>query len=132
MVAFFFHMFYLFTLISVNVPPEILSWSIERRKQFVESMNKGSVSEYNGRGIVIGTADTEKINLFEKLRRNSNLRTESTGGIRIYSHEFLLDAKECTIIGNKLNTLSLLVTLLKGKEEMNDIRCIKKCKRENE
>lgn len=93
-------MFYLFTLISVNVPPEILSWSIERRKQFVESMNKGSVSEYNGRGIVIGTADTEKINLVEKLRRNSNLRTESTGGIRIYSHEFLLDAKECTIIGN--------------------------------
>nr|XP_034313108.1 uncharacterized protein LOC117684562 isoform X1 [Crassostrea gigas] len=82
----------------LNVPPEILSWSIERRKQFVESMNKGSVSEYNGRGIVIGTADTEKINLVEKLRRNSNLRTESTGGIRIYSHEFLLDAKECTII----------------------------------
>lgn len=94
------NMFYLFTLISVNVPPEILSWSMERRQQFVESMNKGSVNEYSGRGIVIGTADTGKINLVEKLKRKSNLRTESTRGIKIYSHEFMLDAKECTIIGD--------------------------------
>ncbi|XP_052689434.1 uncharacterized protein LOC128167645 isoform X4 [Crassostrea angulata] len=83
----------------LNVPPEILSWSMERRQQFVESMNKGSVNEYSGRGIVIGTADTGKINLVEKLKRKSNLRTESTRGIKIYSHEFMLDAKECTIIG---------------------------------
>nr|XP_034313097.1 uncharacterized protein LOC105335099 isoform X2 [Crassostrea gigas] len=83
---------------SVNVPPEILSWSMERRQQFVESMNKGSVNEYSGRGIVIGTADTGKINLVEKLKRKSNLRTGSTRGIKMYSHEFMLDAKECTII----------------------------------
>lgn len=93
-------MFYLFTLISVNVPPEILSWSMERRQQFVESMNKGRVNEYSGRGIVIGTADTGKMNLIEKLTGKNNVRTESTRGIKIYSHEFMLDAKECTIIGD--------------------------------
>ncbi|XP_065923125.1 probable serine/threonine-protein kinase roco8 [Magallana gigas] len=61
----------------LNVPPEILSWSMERRKQFVESMNKGSVNEYSGRGIVKGIADTGKMNLVEKLKRKNNLRTES-------------------------------------------------------
>lgn len=55
------NMFHVFTLISVNVPPEILSWSMDKRQQFVESMRKGCIPEYSGRGIMIGSAGAGKI-----------------------------------------------------------------------
>lgn len=94
------NMFYIFTLISVNVPPEILSWSMDKRQRFVESMEKGCIPEYSGRGIMIGSAGAGKINLVKKIKGKKDLRTESTRGIKIYTHEFMLDAKECTIIGD--------------------------------
>lgn len=93
-------MFYIFTLISVNVPPEILSWSMDKRQQFAENMRKGWIPEFSGRGIMIGSADAGKINLVEKIKGKKDLRTESTRGIKIYTHEFMMDAKECTIIGD--------------------------------
>lgn len=41
---------------------------MDKRQQFVESMNKGCIPEYSGRGIMIGSAGAGKINLVKKLR----------------------------------------------------------------
>lgn len=84
---------------------------MDKRQQYVQSMKKGSEPEYSGRGIMIGSAGAEKTNLVEKLKGKKYLRTKSTRGIKIFTHEFMLDAKEYTILGDYLEPFSLLVTL---------------------
>lgn len=75
-----------------------MRWSKDNRQRFVESMEKGTISVYNGRGMVIGCAEAGKTTLVKKLKGENNLLTTSTIGIDIHAHEFKLDAEECTII----------------------------------
>lgn len=85
----------------LNIPPEILSWSKDNRRRFVDSMKAGQISVYTGRVMVIGCAEAGKTTLVKKLKGEKDLSTESTSGIEIHSHVFKLHANESTIIACK-------------------------------
>ena len=87
------------TILTVNIPHEILNWSLENREKFVRSMKVGNISVYNGRVMVIGCAGAGKTTLVKKIKGDSDLETTSTSGIEIHSHAFKLNSDESTIIG---------------------------------
>nr|XP_022305978.1 uncharacterized protein LOC111112629 isoform X7 [Crassostrea virginica] len=82
----------------LNIPHEILYWSLENREKFVKSMKAGDISVYNGRAMVIGCAYAGKTTLVKKIKGDSDLETTSTSGIEIHSHAFKLNSDESTII----------------------------------
>nr|XP_022305965.1 uncharacterized protein LOC111112627 isoform X3 [Crassostrea virginica] len=82
----------------LNIPHEILNWSLENREKFVRSMKAGNIPVYNGRAMVIGCARAGKTTLVKKIKGDKNLETESTSGIEIHSHAFKLNSDESTII----------------------------------
>lgn len=88
---------------AVKIPTEILFWTKENRKRFVDSMTAGKISVYSGRGMVVGCAEAGKTTLVKKLKGEKDLHTESTSGIEIHSHVFKLytnkSTNESTIIG---------------------------------
>ena len=90
--------FFLLILI-VNIPQEILYWSLVDREKFVKSMKDGNIFAYNARGMVIGCARAGKTTLVKKLKGEKDLKTDSTSGIEIHSHVFKLNQNETTIIG---------------------------------
>ena len=90
---------------TVNIPHEILYWSLEHREKFVRSMKVGNISVYNGRAMVIGCAHAGKTTLVKKIKGDKNLETESTSGIEIHSHAFKLSSDESTIFGKYVHVL---------------------------
>ena len=98
---------------TVNIPHEILNWSLENRKKFVRSMKAGDISVYNGRAMVIGCAYAGKTTLVKKIKGDSDLETTSTSGIEIHSHAFKLSPNESTIIGKYVHFLYFRFTELK-------------------
>nr|XP_022305943.1 uncharacterized protein LOC111112616 isoform X3 [Crassostrea virginica] len=82
----------------LNIPHEILNWSLENREKFVRSMKAGNITVYNGRAMVIGCARAGKTTLVKKIKGDSDLETTSTSGIEIHSHAFKLSPDESTII----------------------------------
>lgn len=81
---------------AVKIPTEILFWTEENRKRFVDSMTVGQISIYSGRGMVVGCAEAGKTTLVKKLKGEKDLHTESTSGIEIHSHVFKLHTNEST------------------------------------
>nr|XP_022305989.1 uncharacterized protein LOC111112631 isoform X1 [Crassostrea virginica] len=82
----------------LNIPHEILNWSLENREKFVRSMKAGNIPVYNGRAMVIGCARAGKTTLVKKIKGDSDLETTSTRVIEIHSHAFKLNSDESTII----------------------------------
>ena len=90
---------------TVEIPQEILNWSLKNREQFVRSMKAGKISLYNGRAMVIGCAGAGKTTLVKKIKGDSDVKTTSTIGIEIHSHAFKLKSDDSTIIGKSVNFL---------------------------
>ena len=84
---------------SVEIPQEILYWSLKNREKFVRSMKVGNIRVFNGRAMVIGCARAGKTTLVKKIKGDKDLTTTSTSGIEIHSHTFKLNSDESTIIG---------------------------------
>nr|XP_022316071.1 uncharacterized protein LOC111119843 isoform X2 [Crassostrea virginica] len=82
----------------LEIPQEILYWSLENREKFVRSMKVGNISVFNGRAMVIGCARAGKTTLVKKIKGDKDLETTSTSGIEIHSHAFKLNSDESTII----------------------------------
>ena len=94
-----------FTILTVNIPHEILYWNLEDRKKFIRSMKAGDISVYNGRAMVIGCAYAGNTTLVKKIKGDSDLETTSTSGIEIHSHAFKLNSDESTVIGKYVHFL---------------------------
>ena len=94
-----------FTILTVNIPHEILYWNLEVRKKFIRSMKAGDISVYNGRAMVTGCAYAGKTTLVKKIKGDSDLETTSTSGIEIHSHAFKLNSDESTVIGKYVHFL---------------------------
>ena len=86
-------------ILTVEIPQEILNWSLVNREKFVRSMKAGNISVYNGRAMVIGCARAGKTTLVKKIKGDKDLQTTSTSGIEIHSHAFKLNSDDSTIIG---------------------------------
>nr|XP_022291294.1 uncharacterized protein LOC111102724 [Crassostrea virginica] len=82
----------------LQIPQEILNWSLKNREKFVRSMKVGNISVFNGRAMVIGCARAGKTTLVKKIKGDSDLETTSTSGIEIHSHTFKLNSDESTIM----------------------------------
>ena len=68
-------------------------------------MNRGKISVYSGRGMVIGCARAGKTTLVKKLKgEDMKVDTKSTSGIDIHTHAFKLSSDKSTIIGKYLHT----------------------------
>nr|XP_022305922.1 uncharacterized protein LOC111112612 isoform X4 [Crassostrea virginica] len=82
----------------LEIPQEILFWSLKNREKFVRSMKVGNIRVFNGRAMVIGCARAGKTTLVKKIKGDKDLTTTSTSGIEIHSHTFKLNSDESTII----------------------------------
>ena len=91
---------------TVNIPQEILYWSLENREKFIRSMKVGNISVFNGRAMVIGCAGAGKTTLVKKIKGDKDLTTTSTSGIEIHAHTFKLNSDESSIIGKYVLVLS--------------------------
>ena len=90
---------FIFIILTVNIPQEILYWSLQNRVKFVRSMKAGNISVYNGRAMVIGCAHAGKTTLVKKIKGDRDLETTSTSGIEIHSHTFKLNSDKSSITG---------------------------------
>ncbi|XP_062577856.1 uncharacterized protein LOC134239716 [Saccostrea cucullata] len=81
-----------------NIPMEILTWNLNARERFVESLRHGRVEMFRARGMIVGCAGAGKTTLLRKLQRRhteDNQPTETTVGLEV--HEDLFEIKDGTL-----------------------------------
>ncbi|XP_056015201.1 uncharacterized protein LOC130046575 isoform X2 [Ostrea edulis] len=101
----------------LRIPIEVMSWSDEARRRFVDNFRKGSIEMFRARGMIVGCAGAGKTTILKRLQRNQtedlNTNTKTTIGLEVHNDIFeivsdnLEDFKQNSKSGKDDNTASL-------------------------
>ncbi|XP_056017012.1 uncharacterized protein LOC125674562 [Ostrea edulis] len=76
----------------LRIPREVISWSDEARRRFVDNFRKGSIEMFRARGMIVGCAGAGKTTILRRLQRkqttNMNTNTETTIGLEVHDDMF--------------------------------------------
>lgn len=76
----------------MRIPLEVMSWSDEARRRFVDNFRKGSIEMFRARGMIVGCAGAGKTTILRRLQRNQtedlDTNTKTTIGLEVHNDIF--------------------------------------------
>jgi adenylate kinase len=74
----------------VSIPLEMLSWNIDRRRRYVETIKQGKKKMHRARGMLVGCTGAGKTTVLKKLQKEheTHENTMTTFGLEIHENVF--------------------------------------------